>query len=52
LIASLISDIGNDLLLLIARSDCLFLRLLVSFLTRNSPQIGEFRIEKPRFLDG
>jgi hypothetical protein len=52
LITSSISDVGNDLLLLIAQSACLFLPLPVSFSIRNSLQIGEFRIEKSHFLGG
>ena len=45
-------NFGSNLLLPIARSACLFLPLLVSFSIRNSLQIGEFRVEKPHFLDG
>jgi hypothetical protein len=44
--------VGRDFLQPTARSVCLFLPLLVSFSTQNSPQIGEFRVEKPCFLAG
>jgi hypothetical protein len=52
LIALPISGIGSNLLLPIARLVCLSLPLLISFSIRNSPQIGELRVEKPHFLNG
>jgi hypothetical protein len=49
---SVILDVGHNFLQPTAHSVCLFLPLPGSFSTQNSPQIGEFRVENPRFLGG